>query len=211
VRRGAFITGLIALLMAWAIAAGPYAITGHMLAHMAAVAIAAPLIALGIAGTPWDPSMRLPLVVAPLPMAIVELLVVWGWHAPAARELAASSTAGLIIEQAMFVMAGLLLWSACIGASGAAHRARRAAGVIALLLTTMHMTLLGVLITLAPRTLFGTTGFHCFGHSVSPLADQQLGGVIMLIVGAGSYLAGGLLMLSRLMWTGQGASARQCL
>ena len=72
---------------------------------------------------------------------------------------------------------------------------RRAAGVVALLLTTMNMTLFGALIALAPRTLFGTAGVSWHGMTLSPIHDQQMGGVVMLFVGAGSYLAGGLAML----------------
>jgi putative membrane protein len=198
-RRTAFIAGVAALAAAWGVAAAGHGMTGHMAAHMAAVAIAAPLIAFGFAGTRADPATRLPLIVAPLPMSLIELLVVWGWHLPAARAFAAGSAAGLVLEQAMFLAAGLLLWSACLGTRDADSSARRAAGVIALLLTTMHMTLLGALITLAPRTLFGTAGFTCLGVTLSPIVDQQLGGVVMLLVGAGSYLLGGLALLSRLL------------
>src|SRR3546814_3407394 len=106
-------------------------------------------------------------------MSLIELLVVWGWHLPAARAFAAGTAAGLFLEQAMFLMAGLLLWSACLGTRDSGDSARRGAGIIALLLTTMHMTLLGALIALAPRTLFGTTGFTCFGVTLSPLVDQH--------------------------------------
>ena len=199
-RRFAFLSGFAVLVAAWTMAAAARAgMTGHMAAHMAAVAIAAPLIACAIAGTRIDPAMRWPSIVAPLPMSVVELLVVWGWHAPAARNLAASGAAGLALEQAMFFAAGLLLWSACLGTREGDNSFRRGAGVIALLLTTMHMTLLGVLITLAPRVLYGTQGCSLLGVSFPPLHDQQLGGVVMLLVGAGSYLLGGLALLFRLL------------
>src|SRR3546814_5926897 len=92
-----------------------------------------------------------------------------------------------------------LRWSAGRGTRDSGDMARRGAGIISQLLTTMHMTLLGALIALAPRTLFGTTGFTCFGVTLSPLVDQHLGGVVMLLVGAGSYLLGGLALLSRLL------------
>jgi putative membrane protein len=198
-RRFAFIAGVAVLGAGWAVAAAGFGITGHMTAHMAAVSIAAPLITYGIAGTRLDPATRWPMVVAPLPMSVAELLVVWGWHLPAARALADGHAAGLVLEQAMFVAAGLLLWSACLGTLDAGNSARRAAGVIALLLTMMHMTLLGALIALAPRVLFGTAGFTCLGVAMSPIVDQQLGGVVMLLVGAGSYLVGGLALLSSLL------------
>lgn len=199
-KRLAILSGLAVLVSGWTVAATTHAgMTGHMAAHMAAVAVAAPLIACGIAETRADPAARWPCIVAPLPMSIVELLVVWGWHVPAARALAASSAAGLMLEQAMFFAAGLLLWSACLGTRDADSSARRAAGIIALLLTTMHMTLLGVLIGVAPRTLFGTAGCTLLGVTLSPLHDQQIGGVVMLLVGGGSYLLGGLALLFRLL------------
>jgi putative membrane protein len=76
-----------------------------------------------------------------------------------------------------------------------------------MLLTTMHMTLLGVLVTLAPRNLFETSGFTCLGVTVDPLVDQQLGGVVMLLAGGLSYLLGGLFLLSRLLRAPEGEKA----
>lgn len=196
------IGGAIAVLAgAWLLAWADYGVTGHMVAHMAAVSVAAPLLAIGIAGSRFDPATRWPAVVAPLAMSLVELAVVWIWHLPAARAWVAAGATGLVFEQAMFLAAGLLLWSACLGTVDARSSARRAAGIAAMLLTTMHMTLLGVLVALAPRTLFDTTGFTCLGVTVDPLADQQLGGVVMLFAGGVSYLAGGLFLLSRLLRT----------
>jgi putative membrane protein len=196
VARGA---ALAILAAAWAIAGPRHGMTGHMAAHMAAVAVAAPLLAFGLRGTRFDLAGRWPGVVSPLPMSLLELLVVWAWHMPVTRSFAASGAAPLALEQAMFLFAGLLLWSACLGASDAAVSGRRAAAVIALALTTMHMTLLGVLITLAPRTLFDTHGSAWLGTTLAPLADQQLGGVLMLLVGAASYLIGGLMLLAGLL------------
>jgi putative membrane protein len=200
VRRSAFVAGALVLAAGWGIAAAGFGLTGHMVAHMAAVAIAAPLIAYGIAGTRIDPAARWPAIVLPLPMSLIELLVVWGWHVPAARALADARILALVIEQAMFVAAGLLLWSACLGTLDSRNSARRASGIAALLLTMMHMTLLGALIALAPRTLFGTAGFTCLGVALSPIVDQHVGGVVMLLTGGASYLVGGLALLSCLLW-----------
>uniref|UniRef100_A0A8J7VUN4 Cytochrome c oxidase assembly protein n=1 Tax=Coralloluteibacterium stylophorae TaxID=1776034 RepID=A0A8J7VUN4_9GAMM len=189
-RRLPLAAGGVLLLAAWALAAARLGMLGHMGAHMLSVAVAAPLLAWGIAGSRLDPARRWPGVVTPMTMSLVELLLVWGWHLPAARAFAAETLAGGVLEQLAFVAAGLLLWSAALGTRGAAALPRRAAGVVALLLTSMHMTLLGALVGLAPRVLYGTEGFI-----TTPLADQQLGGVVMLLVGAGSYLVGGLALL----------------
>lgn len=207
-KRAAGIAGAVLLAGAWALAAGGHGITGHMLAHMTAVAVAAPLLAVGMAGTALDPAARWPQVVGPVQMSLAELAVVWGWHVPAARALAATSALGLALEQATFAAAGVLLWSACLGARDAASSARRAIAIVALLLTTMHMTLLGALIALAPRVLYATHAVAPFalggvpaplGGVHSPLEDQHLAGVVMLLVGGGSYLTGGVWLLARLL------------
>jgi Predicted membrane protein len=165
--------------------------TGHMAGHMALVAVAAPLIAFGITGTRADPAGRWPRLVTPMAMMLLELVTVWGWHLPAMRNLSHQLAPAMIIEQASFLVAGVLLWSAVV------HASNRAAGIGALLLTTMHMTLLGVLIGLAPRLLYHAMPGAPFG--LDPLADQQMGGAVMLAIGAGSYLAGGLALLAGLL------------
>lgn len=207
-RRSALISGSVVLGAAWALAAAGHGLTGHMAAHMAAVSIAAPLMALGLAGTRFDPATRWPRTVTPIPMMLVELAVVWGWHTPALRAWVAHSGHGLAVEQAMFAAAGLFLWSACLGTRDDTSSTRRAAGIIALLLTTMHMTLLGVLVALAPRVLFAGAGLASLGVTLTPIADQQVAGVVMLLVGAGSYLLGGMALLSRLLRSDRPGMAR---
>ena len=61
----------------------------------------------------------------------------------------------------------------------------------------MHMTLLGALFALTPRALYAA--HH--GAGAAALADQHLGGVIMLLVGGGSYMAGGLWLTARMLRT----------
>lgn len=190
-RRAALLCGFALLPIGWA-AAAIGGMTGHMAGHMIAVAVAAPLVAWGLGGSALDPTRRWPRAASPMAAMLVELVVVWGWHLPAARALADGSAAWLVVEQACFLLAGLLLWSAVLGAGND----RRASGVGALLLTSMHMTLLGALIGLAPRVLY--THPQHGGHG---LEDQQLGGVVMLMVGAASYFVGGLAMLGTLLKT----------
>jgi len=194
-RRAASIAGLVALVAAWTTAAMGHGVAMHMIAHMSAVAVAAPLIAYGLSGTALDPALRIPRVVAPLPMSLVELVVVWGWHVPAARAFAAASPFGLAVEQASFAAVGVGLWSACYGTRDGPTSTRRAAAILALLMTTMHMTLLGTLISLAPRPLFTAHAHSELPWGLTPLADQALGGVVMLVVGGGAYLLGGLALL----------------
>jgi putative membrane protein len=190
-RSAWLLLGLAVLAVAWL---GPlpnlafHSFAAHMTMHIAVVAIAAPLLAVAMAGTVADPVRTMPRVVAPIPASMVELVVVWGWHVPALHQAARHGTGMFVLEQATFVIAGVLLWSAALCGDREQCRLRAGSGIVALLFTSMHMTLLGALFALANRPLFQ----HAPSPDVSAVADQQLGGVIMLIVGGASYLFGGL-------------------
>ena len=190
-----FILGLAALGVAWLgplprMAEGAFA--AHMTMHMTVVAIASPMIALGLAGGKFDPVRRFPGFFLPIPASVVELVFVWAWHAPELHHAARHSTAGFVAEQGSFLFSGLLVWLSVFGGDAriAGERGNRGgAGVAALLMTSMHMTLLGALLALTPRPLYA---YHGVSESVNALADQQLGGAIMILVGGIVYLAGGL-------------------
>jgi putative membrane protein len=62
----------------------------------------------------------------------------------------------------------------------------------------MHMTLLGALIGLADRPLFAMMAMHA-APGLDALADQQLGGVAMLVIGGASYCLGGLWLLGTML------------
>jgi putative membrane protein len=198
-RRGSFTLGLLLLAAAWL---GPLpelaarAFTAHMTMHVTVMAIAAPLIALGLAGSRFDPVRAAPALFAPIPASVVELVAVWAWHAPALHHAARHSGGALLLEQAMFLGAGLLVWLSAFG-GGRPGGERTATGIAALLLTSMHMTLLGALLALTPRPLYGHAGITPFG--LSALEDQNLGGVLMLLGGGISYLVGGLYLLLELL------------
>lgn len=195
-------TGLLVLCATWL---GPlpggsrHAFSAHMLMHMAVVAIAAPLLALGIAGSRADPARRWPAWFAPVVASIVEFVVVWAWHAPALHHAARASAAWLVLEQASFLAVGLLLWCSAFGGGADRRRERAAAGIGGLLLTSMHMTLLGVLLAVAGRPLYVHGAAAPLPFGLAPLQDQHLGGVIMLAIGGSAYLAGALWLLAGLL------------
>jgi putative membrane protein len=197
-RRALLVLGLLALAVVWLWLPqmARVAFWAHMTMHMGVVAVAAPLIALGVAGGRLDPVGKVPGLFAPIPASVLELVVVWAWHAPALHHAARHSAIWLVMEQGMFLTCGLLVWLSAFGGDGSRGGDRVAAGVVGLLLTSMHMTLLGALLALTPRPLHAhSAGFY----GLSPLQDQHLGGAIMLLVGGISYLAGGLWLTARLL------------
>ena len=138
-KRLAFVAGLMLLAMIWV---GPLldtwrsSFTAGMVAHMGVIAIAAPLLAIGLPDS-WRPGPAMPLTI-PAIASLLELIVVWGWHAPSMRTLAEDSIVGTIVEQASFVTAGILLWVTAFAAPEAPKHAAVGAG--ALFLTSLHMT-----------------------------------------------------------------------
>jgi putative membrane protein len=184
------LTGLAVLALVWGgplLGADRASFAAHMIAHMGVVAIAAPLLAIGLPGIPV-------LVGAPA-ATLLEFVLVWGWHAPALRAAAEGSALVTAAEQVSFLVAGFLLWTACLRAG--------IFGAVGLLFTSMHMTLLGALLALAPRPLYGMASVSCLGLTLGPAADQSLGGTVMLAVGAAVYLGGGLALVARGLESGR--------
>ncbi len=174
----------------------PHTFFAHMGMHVAIVAVAAPLIAVGIAQTRLDPVRVLPRWFAPIPASVIELIVIWSWHTPAMHHIARHTGWGLVVEQAMFLFAALLVWLSAFGGEPEKRSTQASAGIIGLLLTSMHMTLLGALLTLAPRVLY-IHDAEVIG--INALKDQQIGGLLMLIGGGSVYLIGGLVLMAGLL------------
>lgn len=171
----------------------------HMAVHMGVVAVAAPMLAAAFANGPLDPALRWPrgwLAAAwwPLAASAIEFVVVWGWHLPGLHLLARHEPLARVLEQGSFLGAGLLLWLAALGHGVSGTPGRAGPGVLALLLTATHMALLGVLLATADRVLYAHGA-----ATPGALWHQQLGGVLMLLVGGVAYLAGALVLLSRLL------------
>jgi putative membrane protein len=190
----ALVLGSLVLAVAWLgplVTLAGQSFAAHMTLHVAVVAVAAPLLAAGIvqrtSGGLWLPRS----LAAPVLASVAEFIAIWGWHLPAAHAFARTSVAGLLLEQASFLFTALWLWTAAL-AHPPASRDPAGAGVLALLLTSMHMILLGTLLTLAPRSLYHAGAAH-------ELADLHIGGMIMLLGGGLPYLAGGLLLVWRLL------------
>jgi putative membrane protein len=170
--------------------------TTHMAWHMALVTLVAPLLVLAIRGGRFTGSAA---SVPPLIACLIEFIVVWGWHLPVLQNAARENVAMFAAEQASFFIAAILLWLSILGGSASDRRDRAAVGVVALVLTFAHMTMLGALIALAPRVLYG--------HHTMTIADQQLGGALMIVAGAVVYPLAALWIVGSLVLPGR-AGAR---
>jgi len=196
------LVGLAVLLFAWA-GPLPYLVqqsfAAHMWLHMLVVGVAVPLIAAWLAPRlAITSALTLPIVVS-----LLDFVVVWGWHAPALHHASRIQTWALVIEQGSFFGISLLVWLVALAGRDSGNAAL--GGAMALFFTSMHMTLLGALLGLSPRLLYAGHDHAGEGWlSLSPLADQQMGGVVMLAIGGVVYLVGGLALMARVL---RGATA----
>jgi putative membrane protein len=167
----------------------------HMILHLAVTSVAGPLLALGfVARLPASGIGRRPLVLG-LVASAAEMAVVWGWHLPPLHEWAALGDAAFALQQASFLLGGMLVW---LVAFGDRSRAATAAGVLVMLLTFVHMTMLGMLLAFAPTLIYSPV--VCQGSfGLGPLDDQRLGGALMAAAGGLPYLVGGLALAARLL------------
>ncbi|WP_159590978.1 cytochrome c oxidase assembly protein [Chelativorans xinjiangense] len=154
-------------------------ITQHMIAHIVAMNMVAPVVALF--------AQRNRLIWRKASSSIgaataVQLALLWGWHLPVPMAYATASAEGMLLMHTSLFLAALWFWASVVDA--AIRTGWRA--LAALLVTGKIFCLLGVIIVFAPRPLYPTMPLHTqrgqFADPALQLADQQLAGLLMLIV-----------------------------
>jgi putative membrane protein len=171
------------------------AFSPHMLLHLGVIVLASPLIAAALCRYLPGPERFAEALSWCLLAATFEMVAVWGWHAPLLHDAAGRSELLFAVEQASFLVAGVGVWTTAFAA-----RSRQTAGAaaIALFLTFTHMTMFGLMLTLAPRLLYDPD--LCRGaFGLDRLDDQHFGGMLMAIGGGLPYLAGTGWALHRLL------------
>ena len=155
--------------------------------HVLLVAVAAPLLALS------RPARTQMAVGLPFLLATAAL---WLWHAPVAYDAGLGNKALYWVMQASLFGSAFLFWRAAFSQPGGS-------GIVWVFLAYLAMGMLGAILTLAPDAVYGAHAIAPLLWGMSPLSDQQLGGLIMWMP-AGLLFAiwGGL--LARRAWRGMG-------
>jgi putative membrane protein len=138
--------------------------------HMVLTAVAAPLIAVGFASAAPRPFET-------LTAAATFAIALWFWHSPGPYDATFASPAIYWAMHLSLFGSALWLWRALFAASG---RRIGEAGLAAAL-TSLQMGLLGAILTFAARPFFAPHLLTAAAWGLTPLADQQLAGVIMWV------------------------------
>jgi putative membrane protein len=154
--------------------------SARVLHHVLLVAGVAPLLALAYplrrVGSP------------PLAMLVAaNTIVLWFWHAPAPYEWGLASVPGYWLMQGSLLASAWALWRAIL-----APTTQPGSALVALVATIAQMGLLGAIIVFAPRPLYLVHLASTAPWGLSPLADQQLAGLLMWVPAMLPYLGVGL-------------------
>jgi putative membrane protein len=207
----AFFGGLIAVAIALISpldAMADILFSAHMAQHLALMAIAAPLLAVGQPAVPllWSVSrtsrvtlgrllqrLRPLSILASLPIALVlHSLALWLWHARALYEAALRNGAVHALEHMCLLGTGFLLWSAAFHQLVRGARAPGAA-VLSVFAFAAQSTGLGALITFSSQPWYTTYSAGAWG--LSAMDDQVLAGALMWVPAGMLYLCYALLLL----------------
>lgn len=145
-------------------------------------------------------------VTAPAVAWLVHAAAIWAWHAPRLYTLALESDAAHAAEHLSFVGTGALVWWAIVHPRGQ-RRSAYAVGILTLFATATQTGILGALLTLTHRVWIPAQSVGAAAWGLTPLADQQLAGLIMWVPGGLLYVAAmGVLFLA---WIETPARARR--
>lgn len=151
--------------------------------HLLLIGVAAPLLAVAVpTRTPLPPSIALS----------VATITLWFWHIPAAYDAALANKLIYWTMQASLLATAWSYWDAV----------RRADPPVALTLIATgaaQMGMLGAILTFVTRPLYGTHLATTVPFGIGPVADQQLAGLAMWVIGLVPYAVVGAL-IARSTW-----------
>jgi putative membrane protein len=163
---------------------------GHMIQHTILLEEASLLIALGLTGPVLGPILTKPGLrhlrglTYPLAAVAIWFVVMYGWHAPPAYQLAAENEVIHLCEHACFVAAGVLMWLALLGPFPKPEWFGN--GAKAIYAGAVHFSSMG----LANILMWSGTVLYPFyaasdrAHGLSPITDQSLAGVVLMVQSA---------------------------
>ena len=200
---------------------GEHLFTFHMIEHEILMAISAPLLVVAnpvgclLWGLPRrgrfivGRAMRRPAVTATWQWlsegghaTVLHGIAIWAWHAPILFDAAVTNVALHRAQHLSFFLTAVLFWWSVL------RRSQSGAGAWHVFITMLHTSVLGALMALAPRVLYGAQTVTTWEWGLTPLEDQQLAGIIMWIP-AGTIYAGAALALLAIWIRQAGEPARQ--
>jgi putative membrane protein len=221
-QMAAFIGGLVAI---WVAAGSPLAfmdhelLSIHMVQHLLLMAVAAPLILLGVPiptllyGLPQNfhraivgslqcsTSLRriATCISQPIFCWFAAVITVIGWHVPWLFALGMHSASWHEVEQASFLVAGLLFWWPVIQPWPSSSRSSGWSVPLYLFLATLPCDALSAFLTFCGRVIYPAYLSATPPFPISALQDQEWAGVLMWVSITFIYMVPALVLTVRLL------------
>lgn len=194
--------------------------SGHMAQHLLLIVVAAPLLAFGQPARAYAWALRgsgagasalrrghqladgpvASALTHPAMLLVITIGVTWTWHVPPLYDLAARREVVHGVEHVTMLGAAFAFWWRIRSLELGAPR-RRVAAFFLLFAAMFPELVLGAFIAFAGEPLYESHRLATEARGGDPLADQQLGGLVMLMLGgvvyAGVALTGLLRVLSQ--------------
>ena len=195
-RTGLFATGVavgyIALASPIDTGGDEYLFALHMVQHLLLMMVTPPLCILGLAG--WRPRgtpawwrRTWAVLVHPAVATVVFTVVLLVWHIPALYDATLTTEPIHVVEHLSFIAVGVVFWWPIIDPQRTAERHRSPFAKIAMLVASgIPPTVLGLIFTVGSHAYYDFYARAPRLWGLSPVADQQLAGVIMF--GAGNII-----------------------
>jgi putative membrane protein len=119
----------------------------------------------------------------------IHAVALWLWHAPQLFQATLTDEWIHSAQHLSFFGSALLFWWSLFYAHG---RASYGAGFLYVFTTAVHTSILGALLTFARTVWYPSYELTTKAWGLTPLEDQQVGGLIMWIPAGVVYLAAGL-------------------
>ena len=132
----------------------------------------------------------------PIVAWVLSAIALWIWHIPWLFDQALQSDWIHAAQHTTFLVTALLFWWPLANRTSALDYG---AGVAYVFTTALHTSVLGALLTFAPRVWYSSYLATAFAWHITALEDQQLGGLIMWIPAGTLLLIVALVLLFKWM------------
>jgi putative membrane protein len=187
-------------------ALGETLFSAHMVQHLLLILVVAPLLVFGaplvpvmVASPPLarrgaialrhGPLLRGARRALALPLVVwgLHALALWSWHLPGLYRVALEDPVLHVVEHASFLLTAIAFWSLVI-ATKPRRRLAQPLAILFVFTTALHSGALGALLSFSSRPLYPLHAAGARAWGLTPLADQQLAGLVMWVPSGALYL-----------------------
>jgi putative membrane protein len=207
-RAWIYLTGVLTLLFSLIspldVLGDRYLLSAHMVQHLLLIVVVPPLLLLGLPVALVEYLLARPLarrvervIGQPAIAWSLGMGTLWVWHLPAFYDAALTNEGIHIAQHLTFLIASVIFWWPVL-APVPKHRLSLPIGCIYLFAASISSSMLGIILTFAPAGLYppyshpvdvlGIETVLRTQWNLDPAADQQLGGLLMWVIGGLAYL-----------------------